>query len=1037
MRRLSPLACVPAALALLGFGSPQARAQSVDLNKPALRYTFEDGPANGNTTFTDVSGNGYNGTFTGNGDLTLGFSTDAKQGTYAGSTDGDAGRFAQVASAKAFDFTSQFTVFTFLKMVDRGGQIQSIIGNAGGFPEDGFKLFANSYNTDDHTINFEYEGIKVSTASTNLLDGNYHAVAFSVDQTNKLLKVYLDGVVLVNNAALTTPFPTANPTINLGTDGFFTSTSKFDDFRVYTGILTDAQVLTLSGLSSAPPAPTNLIGSPRNAAAFLKWTAAPGATSYIVKRSATGAAGTFTTIGTAAGTSYTDSGLANGVAYYYVVDAHNVIGDSPDSNKVSVTPSAASALLVRYTFEDGPANGNSNITDVTGNGYTGAFAGGPNLSLGFTTDSKQGVYAGSTDPTPGVTRYIAVSPTLPDLTNQFSIFTFIKMAPGSNIQTVVANAGPGSASGFKLYVNHYGTSDGAIVFENRDGGAGVGDIASPVNAFPADNAYHSLALVADEAAGTATIYLDGAVVASGTTITNSATNGQINLGQFVGGAFLSASEFDDFRIYQGLLTGPQIAALSGAAKPSAPTNLAGVGGNGFATLTWTGVSGAAYNVKRSLTSGGPYTTVATNVATTTYTDSGLTNGVTYYYVVTAVNTAGESGNSNQAAVTPIDTTKLVLRYTFEDGPANGNILFTDVTGNGYNGTFTGNGDLTLGFSTDAAQGTYAGSTDGDAGRFAQVASAKAFDFTSQFTVFTFLKMVDRGNQIQSIIGNAGGYPEDGFKFFINSYNSDDHKIFFEYEGQQIVTNPTNLLDGNYHAVAFSVDQTNKLVKIYLDGQVIKTAALNVAFPTANPTINLGTDGFFNSTSKFDDFRVYTGILTDGQVTALSTVGATVTGSIALEGVANLAAVSPASPLGAFQVSLRQNGLEVKKANVTLTTTAGSNVGTFTVTGVAAGTYGLWIKGSKNLAVLTSGVVVSANGGSVGTTANPITLPAADSNNDNSVDSSDFTALIGAFNSDAAVAGSGYDPTADFNFDGFVDSSDFTLLIGQFNNVGPN
>ena len=202
-------------------------------------------PANGNTTFTDVTGHGYNGTFTGNGDLTLGFSTDAKQGTYAGSTDGDAGRFAQVSSAQTFDFTAQFTVFTFLKMVDRGSQIQSIIGNAGGFPEDGFKLFINSYNTDDHTLIFEYEGVKVTTAPTNLLDGNYHALAFSVDQTNKLLKIYLDGAVLINNAPLTTPFPTANPIINLGTDGYFTSTSKFDDFRIYQGILTDAQVLTL------------------------------------------------------------------------------------------------------------------------------------------------------------------------------------------------------------------------------------------------------------------------------------------------------------------------------------------------------------------------------------------------------------------------------------------------------------------------------------------------------------------------------------------------------------------------------------------------------------------------------------------------------------------------------------------------------------------------------------------------------------------------------------------------------------------------
>ena len=286
MRRLFRLACIPAALALLGCGL-RSHAQSVDLNKPALRYTFEDGPANGNTAFADVTGGGYNGTFTGNGDLTLGFSADAKQGTYSGSTDGDTGRFMQVSSTQPFDFTGQFTVFTFLKMVDRGSQIQSIIGNAPGFPEDGFKLFVNSYNTDDHTINFEYEGIKIATAPTNLLDGNYHALAFSVDQTNKALKIYLDGAVLAT-APLTVAFPTANPTINLGTDGYFTATSKFDDFRIYTGILTDAQVLTLSGLSSAPSAPTNLAGTPLNTGAFLTWTAASGATSYTVKRSATG-----------------------------------------------------------------------------------------------------------------------------------------------------------------------------------------------------------------------------------------------------------------------------------------------------------------------------------------------------------------------------------------------------------------------------------------------------------------------------------------------------------------------------------------------------------------------------------------------------------------------------------------------------------------------------------------------------------------------------------------------------------------------------
>jgi hypothetical protein len=65
------------------------------------------------------------------------------------------------------------------------------------------------------------------------------------------------------------------------------------------------------------------------------------------------------------------------------------------------------------------------------------------------------------------------------------------------------------------------------------------------------------------------------------------------------------------------------------------------------SLTWNTVAGAAsYNVKRSTTSGGPYTTIQSNVTTTSFTNTGLTNGTTYYYVVSAVNTQGESANSS-------------------------------------------------------------------------------------------------------------------------------------------------------------------------------------------------------------------------------------------------------------------------------------------------------------------------------------------------------------------------------------------------------
>ena len=85
--------------------------------------------------------------------------------------------------------------------------------------------------------------------------------------------------------------------------------------------------------------------------------------------------------------------------------------------------------------------------------------------------------------------------------------------------------------------------------------------------------------------------------------------------------------------------------------PSAPTNLTATAGKRKVSLTWSASSGAtSYNVKRALVSGGPYTTIAA-VTATSYTNSGLTGGTTYYYVVSAVNAAGESANSSQASAT--------------------------------------------------------------------------------------------------------------------------------------------------------------------------------------------------------------------------------------------------------------------------------------------------------------------------------------------------------------------------------------------------
>jgi hypothetical protein len=86
--------------------------------------------------------------------------------------------------------------------------------------------------------------------------------------------------------------------------------------------------------------------------------------------------------------------------------------------------------------------------------------------------------------------------------------------------------------------------------------------------------------------------------------------------------------------------------------PAPPTGVVATAGDAQVSLSWNASAGAtSYHVKRSTTNGSSYTQVGAPTMAS-FADSGLTNSTTYYYVVTAVNAAGESGNSNQASATP-------------------------------------------------------------------------------------------------------------------------------------------------------------------------------------------------------------------------------------------------------------------------------------------------------------------------------------------------------------------------------------------------
>ncbi|WP_276484840.1 cellulose binding domain-containing protein [Paraflavitalea pollutisoli] len=94
------------------------------------------------------------------------------------------------------------------------------------------------------------------------------------------------------------------------------------------------------------------------------------------------------------------------------------------------------------------------------------------------------------------------------------------------------------------------------------------------------------------------------------------------------------------------------------ATPVPPSSLTGeVLASNQVKLVWnTGTNVRSYNLKRGLSAAGPFETILGRTSQLTYFDSTLASATTYYYVVTTLNSAGESANST---VLPLTTQPLV------------------------------------------------------------------------------------------------------------------------------------------------------------------------------------------------------------------------------------------------------------------------------------------------------------------------------------------------------------------------------------------
>ena len=94
------------------------------------------------------------------------------------------------------------------------------------------------------------------------------------------------------------------------------------------------------------------------------------------------------------------------------------------------------------------------------------------------------------------------------------------------------------------------------------------------------------------------------------------------------------------------------ADTSTGTAPAAPQGLQAAAGDGVVALNWSASTGASsYTVYRHMATDTAYATLGTTTATQ-YSDTTVSNGITYYYVVTASDSAGESGYSNEVTATP-------------------------------------------------------------------------------------------------------------------------------------------------------------------------------------------------------------------------------------------------------------------------------------------------------------------------------------------------------------------------------------------------